>query len=352
MAGNVKEWCWTETGDGMRFILGGGWNEPAYQFHDADARSPWDRSPLNGIRLMRHVKPPGEAVLRPQRRLFRDYAKEKPVSDEVFAVIRGLYSYERRELNPKTESSDESQEWWKREKVSVTAAYGDERVPVYLFLPKTGKPPYQVVVYCPGASALRMNSSAEPSGLQNTLDVIIKSGRAVAYPVYFGMYERRVSWSGTTLSDEQRREQYSRIRKDLGRTIDYLETRPDIDSKKLAYMGTSFGASHGVIWSTMEDRIRVCVYQDGGFFFIPRAPEVDALQFAPRMKKPVLLLSGRYDFTFPLETSSRHLFRLLGTPEKDKRHVIFETAHDVTVMRADFTREVLNWLDKYLGKVE
>ena len=30
MTGNVKEWCWNDAGSGKRFILGGGWDEPAY----------------------------------------------------------------------------------------------------------------------------------------------------------------------------------------------------------------------------------------------------------------------------------------------------------------------------------
>jgi RNase P/RNase MRP subunit POP5 len=46
------------------------------------------------------------------------------------------------------------------------------------------------------------------------------------------------------------------------------------------------------------------------------------------------------------------MFRLLGTPAKDKRHVVFETAHDVSVMRNEMSREILDWLDKYLGKVQ
>ena len=36
----------------------------------------------------------------------------------------------------------------------------------------------------------------------------------------------------------------------------------------------------------------------------------------------------------------------LGTPEKDKRHVIYETGH--AVPRKEFIRESLDWLDKYL----
>ena len=34
--------------------------------------------------------------------------------------------------------------------------------------------------------------------------------------------------------------------KDLGRSIDYLETRSDIDVHKLAYYGVSLGAAMGV----------------------------------------------------------------------------------------------------------
>jgi formylglycine-generating enzyme required for sulfatase activity/dienelactone hydrolase len=352
MAGNAKEWCWTATSDGLRFILGGGWNEPSYQFNDADARSPWDRAPLNGFRLMKHLKPPKAEALAPQARVFRDYAREKPISDEAFAVVPSLYAYEQTPLNPRVEEEDASHEAWTKQKVTVDAAYGGERLPVYLFLPKGAKPPFQVVVYCPGASALRSNSSKVLIHFPDTVDFILHSGRALVYPVYFGMYERRRPYSGVTISNVLRRELFGNSTKDLGRAIDYLETRKDFNVKKLAYMGTSYGASNGIIWSTLEQRIKTCVYQDGGFFFADRTPDVDPFHFAPRQKKPTLMLNGRYDFTFPLETSQKHLFRLLGTPAADKRHVVFDTSHDVSVMRAQFVREVLNWLDKYLGRVE
>ena len=45
MAGNVKEWCWNETKQGKRYILGGAWDEPGYMFNDADAQSPFERIP-------------------------------------------------------------------------------------------------------------------------------------------------------------------------------------------------------------------------------------------------------------------------------------------------------------------
>ena len=64
------------------------------------------------------------------------------------------------------------------------------------------------------------------------------------------------------------------------------------------------------------------------------------------------MLNGRYDFTYPYDRSQVPLFRLLGAPASDKRHVVYETAHDVSVMRTEMIQEVLGWLDKYLGKVQ
>ena len=68
------------------------------------------------------------------------------------------------------------------------------------------------------------------------------------------------------------------------------------------------------------------------------------------MKTPALLLNGRYDFFFPVESSQVPFFRLLGTSEKDKRQVIFESGHMVPAK--DLIRESLDWLDKYLGPVK
>ena len=63
------------------------------------------------------------------------------------------------------------------------------------------------------------------------------------------------------------------------------------------------------------------------------------------------MVNGRYDFTFSIERSQDPLFRILGTPPADKRHVIFETGHDVSQQHDALAKEVLAWLDKYLGRV-
>jgi len=55
--------------------------------------------------------------------------------------------------------------------------------------------------------------------------------------------------------------------KDLGRSIDYLETRPGVDRSRVAYEGVSWGANLGAILPAVEDRIRVCVLLLSTCFF-------------------------------------------------------------------------------------
>ncbi len=136
MAGNVKEWCWNQAGD-RRYILGGGYNEAVYMFVDEDAQSPFDRRPTYGIRLMKNIGgSPPEALTRPIEHLTRDFTKEKPVSDQVFNIYKAFYAYDKTDLNPHVESVDDTSEYWRRERITYNAAYGNERILANLFLPK------------------------------------------------------------------------------------------------------------------------------------------------------------------------------------------------------------------------
>ena len=70
----------------------------------------------------------------------------------------------------------------------------------------------------------------------------------------------------------------------------------------------------------------------------------------PRVKIPTLLLGGRQDLAHPLETAQKPFFQLLGTPEKDKRHYVFEGGH-IAPRIEPIIKEILDWLDRYLGPV-
>ena len=349
MAGDTKEWIWNEAHSGKRFALGGAWNEPTYSFTELDPRSPFDRSAYVGFRCAKYTltresaKAADLVTLQP-----RDYRIERPASDQIFKVYKSLYSYDKTPLRAVVESSQQKV-GWKLEKITYDAAYGRERVAAYLYLPLNAKPPYQAVVYFPGADALLQRSSENEPQIGN-LDFIIKSGRAVMFPVYKGTYERFNDYYSQPKTSSFYRDNVIACFKDLGRSIDYLETRPDIDRNKLAYEGDSWGAAMGAIFPAMEDRFKALVLIGPGFYMEKRFPAADQLNFAPRVRTPVLMLNGRFDFLFPTASSQEPMFRLLGTPHEHKRRVLYDTGHD-DMPRTELIKETLNWLDRYLGPV-
>ena len=347
MAGNVKEWCLNEAGSGKRYIMGGAWNDPTYMFNDPDARSPFERSANFGFRGARYASQEVAEATESIAMHTRDFSQEKPVSDEVFEAYKSLYTYDKTPLHAVVESTEQTEDWTKQ-RITFDAAYNNERMIAYLFLPKKGFPPFQTVLYFPGAAAI----GARSNDLQTeAYDFIIKSGRAVMVPLYKGTYERGDGFpSAPSHITSSYRDHVIDWSKDLGRSIDYLETRPDIDRSKLAYEGESWGAAMGAVLPAVEDRIKVCVLLNPGFFPTNALPQADQLNFAPRVKVPVLMLDGRFDFLFPATTSQEPMFRLLGTPKEQKRRVLFDSGHDLP--RAGLIKETLDWLDRYLGPVK
>ncbi|HXW94021.1 MAG TPA: protein kinase [Terriglobales bacterium] len=349
MAGNVKEWVLNQAGSDQRYILGGAWSEPTYMFNEADARSPFQRSSTFGFRCAKYVLTGEEAKAAESVTAHRrDYDSEKPVSDQVFQAYKSLYSYDKTSLHPVVESLAET-EYWKEEKITFDAAYGGEKVIAYLFLPRKTSPPFQAVVHFPGIGAIYERSSANLADYLGAFDFIVKSGRAVIFPEYKGTFDRWDNFKRFPKDTSNWRDHVIYWSKDLGRSIDYLETRPDIDHNKFAYEGFSWGAAMGALLPAVEDRLQALILLSPGLFLAKQLPEVDQLNFAPRVKAPVLMLNGRFDFIYPAPYSQEPLFRLLGTPQQHKRRVVYDTGHDLPTN--EVIKETLNWLDRYLGPV-
>ncbi len=346
MAGNVKEWCWNESTGGKRFILGGGFGEPTYMFIDQDAQSPWDRRANYGFRCVKLSSPPPPAATARIEAPFRDFSREKPVSDEVFQAFKGLYAYDKGDLASRIEDTQATEDWT-QQKISFNAAYGGEREIAYLFLPKNAAPPYQTVVYFPGSGAIHTDKFS----LSTYADFVPRSGRALIAPVFKSTFERRDSLKSDYPEPTAFwRDHVIAWTKDVSRAIDYLETRPDIERGKLSYMGLSWGGAMAPVVLAVENRFQTAVLESGGLEFQKALPEADQINFVTRVRIPVLMLNGRYDHFFPVQSSQDPLFRLMGTPEKDKKHIVYETGH--AVPRKEFIRETLDWLDKYLGPVK
>jgi predicted esterase len=347
MAGNVKEWVFNSDGS-RRYILGGDSTEPKYMYQEPDARPPFDRSAGNGFRLVKYLKPiPLPDTITSQVIIQKiDYRNARPVADAVFRIYKGLYSYDPTPLDAKMESVDDSSPYWRRERISFNAAYNKERVIAFLYLPKNISPPFQTVVHFPGIEATEFHTFTDLN-LFN-LDFLMKAGRAVLFPVYKGTYERFTHPVMPGSSEE--RDEIIQRSKDLRRSLDYLETRSDIDPDRLAFYGFSWGACQGPISLALESRFKTAVLADGGCDPYKALPEVDPISFAPQIKIPVLMVNGRYDFVLPYETCQQPFFRLLGTPAADKRQVVLESGHGLPY--TPWFRETLDWLDHYLGRVK
>jgi predicted esterase len=349
MAGNVKEWTATEADSGKRYVLGGAWDEPVYMFVDPDAQSPWLRTSNIGFRTVKYIEPnsvPAQAMAAvPWPR--RDFSKEKPASDQVFQAYRGLYAYDKTPLDANVEQVGDEEDW-KVEKITYAAGYGNERAISYLFLPKKAKPPFQTVLFFPGSNALLLRKfSVYPTA---ALDGVLRSGRAVLYPVYKSTYERGDGMeSDVPDTSAGWRDHVVMWVKDASRALDYVDSRPDLDHEKIAYYGYSWGAVMGAVVPAVDPRIKAVVLALGGMEYSKSLPEVDKINFLSRVKQPTLLLNGHYDFFFPVESTQLPFFNMIGTKREQKKRVEYETGHNIP--RNELIKETLNWLDLYLGPV-
>ena len=352
LAGNVREWCYNGNGErGENYIVGGGWNDPPYTFSWNGTQPSLDRSLSNGFRCMKELADDTTTsklsgfVIQPSGLK----SMKKPVDDETFNIFLRQYAYDKTDLNAKG-IIIKNNDTWKIEKISMDAGYNNERLIVYLFLPQNLKPPYQPIIYFPGSNVIGMKAFSS-NYLPLMYDFFVKSGRALVYPILKGTFER---------SDELRDDSPAETvfykdhiimwRKDIGRTIDYLETRNDIFSDKIGYYGLSWGGWMGGLIPAVERRIKVVVLNVGGLIRTASTfSEVDQINFIPRVYQPVLMLNGKYDMIFPEESSQIPMFELLGTPEKDKKRIVYNSGH--LVPQTELIKETLDWFDKYLGPV-
>jgi pimeloyl-ACP methyl ester carboxylesterase len=278
----------------------------------------------------------------------REFVRPAPVSEETFALMRAMYTYDRTPLEAEVVRVNDSMPDYRRETVSIRTAYADERMEIHLFIPRNAAPPYQPVIWFPGDDATILRSS-DVLSTAYLVDFIPRSGRVLVQPVFEAMYER---WQPRSGSSSELRDLMIRWSQDIGRTIDYLETRPEFDRTKIAYYGLSGGANRGPIFAALEPRIAAAILLGGGggLTRLDRRPETNVVHFAPRSRTPTLMINGRDDFLAPYELTQKPLFDLLGAPADKKRHAVLDGGH-IPADRLAIIRAVLDWLDQQLGPV-
>ena len=106
----------------------------------------------------------------------------------------------------------------------------------------------------------------------------------------------------------------------------------------------------GAIIPAIEERLDLGILIRGGLSKIRKFPEADEFNYVSHVTIPVLMLNGKYDFTFPFESTVKPMIELLGTPAEHKKLISYDTDHYVP--HSEEIKETLKWMDAYFGPVK
>lgn len=263
----------------------------------------------------------------------------------------------------------------------------DGWIPGYLAIPTNVKGRVPVVLGMHGHSSSKENIFGISSGTaQDVLALLISKGYAImAIDSYFNGERRGTGPAGELETQEKGADQEAsqfKINLWFGRSLwgmqlrdeqialDYLNSRPEIDSERIGAEGMSMGSTRAWWLAAIDKRIKVVVgvacftrYQElieqrelkahGIYYFVPgmlQHFDTEAVMglIAPR---PFLALTGDSDGGSPisgmkiLEKKLGSVYSLYDQKDKFKSIIYPETGH---VFTDDMKIEMLDWFEKYL----
>jgi DNA-binding winged helix-turn-helix (wHTH) protein/formylglycine-generating enzyme required for sulfatase activity/predicted esterase len=356
MAGNAREWVWNFAGEDA-VALGSGWPEYASNFARVYTADPMARLPDHGLRLMRTLDngPLDPALLEPIK-LVRDteFANRAPLSDDAFAAMRFQFTTPRVAPTTATVTRIDESPLWIAEEIALTFAT-QEPTTLYIVRPKAHEGRLQPIVYSGvGDCCFMKRPNRDALEQLQIAGFVVNSGRALVMPIWAGGYERYSPPPTDRAAALDRERRIALLwQHDLSATLDYLESRTDMDTKHVGYLGISRGASFaGAINLALEPRVHAAVLASGGIWIhSPLHPMIDLINYAPRITVPVLMLSGRYDHIYPYEQSQKRTFELLGTRAADKAQIAYDNGH-FTLPPNRVAADVTDWFDRYLGRAD
>jgi dienelactone hydrolase len=327
---------------------------------------------------------------------------------EVRAAFLKLLDRPRVPLDPQTRSVEPDGDGRVFEQVSITSerkADGSiERVPLLVARPEkpAGKLPAVIVLHGTGGNKDAQRQILGQLARRGIIGVALdaryhgeRAGGAKGAEAYFAAIIR--AWKAPA-GETHEHPFYFDTCWDIWRTIDYLQTRPDVDGERLGMIGFSMGGIQTWLAAAVDQRIKVAVpaisvqsfrwslehdaWQGRARSIQPAhaaaaadlgEPEVNARvcrelwnkvipgmldQFdCPSMirlfaGRPLLVLSGDQDPNCPLEgakiafASAEAAYRQAGTSDRLKILVAERTAHKVT---DDQSEAALGWLARWLA---
>ena len=317
LAGNVREWCSNRANDSDALHPGRRLGRARLSVQRSSMRARRSSARPNfefrGVKCSTTttVATTGELVAFEARDFRYETAGRRRC---VRGVSHALRSYDKGDLAARIEASDDSSRTGAFEKVSFAAAYGARASASAHRLPAgTATPPYQAVVYFPDSGTLSQRSSAQINA--RPFDWVIEERSSPDLPdlqEHVRARRRGLTSDYPTMTNTYR-EHVIAWAKDVRRTVDYLESRPDIDREPDRVHGPELGRGDGadLRWpSSRASRRRSS--SSAGSTSSGRSRRSKAINFAPRAKMPVLMLNGRFDFYLPEDGTQIPMFRLFG----------------------------------------
>ena len=327
IAGNVREWVINPHGKDRRSILGGAFNTNEYTFNSFYSLSPLDRSIQNGFRLVKNfsdkIEDNDDFNIRHIERNFDD---EIDVSDEVFEVYKSQFDYPNAPLKVKTSEVKSPNPNYSIERFEMDPPYNsEEKLYGFIVSSKEIKNKLIPIIVFPSAVAIYSDNIVLDDYFLKDRKYLLDEGYSLIIPVYYNTHDReKILKSWWPNESEEYKNAIIKIGKDFKRVIDYLETREDLDKKKLSYMGYSWGSVTSNILLAIDDRVKSATLFVGGLMLQKSRKEIESHLYIRRIKIPILHIVGKLDGIFEYKDSFLPWNKLIGTPEKDKHIITLE----------------------------
>jgi len=269
-----------------------------------------------------------------------------PVDDATFRQIADLFQYDHTlPLEAATIGVWPYRIPYVIEKITYRSAH-NERVPGYFAHPvlEPGQR-FPAVLLVHGSNGFWGKNE---DWVLDWLDVLVRSGRCVLVIDNYGFGERMQTEDieAERLLPYKMRDMVVESVIDQRRGIDYLETRPEVDSKKIGLLGGSRGSWIGAMVAGLDPRFSAVVLtvtqESNGSTDDPNRRYRHTLNFVPRITAPVLLVNATQDKPARSELA-KEIMGLLRVP---KRQVWYETGHYIPPKTGN--KEALEWFDTYL----
>jgi dienelactone hydrolase len=169
---------------------------------------------------------------------------------------------------------------------------------------------------------------------------------------------------------EQDRDTFAQAVVDLRRGLDLLLARGDVDARRVAYVGHSYGAQWGAILSAVEPRLRAVVLMAGipdlgSIILDSQDPDIaalraalprtqidaylagvaalDAVRWVPRAQAPLLFQFARFERLFDQKAMERYA----AAAPAGKTVLWYDTGHELNDVAA--LKDRLAWLKERIG---